>query len=134
MESAPQDQGSSDGVTVAVGYEPSHQSKEVSAGRPLLMGGKHQREADHVGVPQWESGTVKEKVMVGDQQEEEEGVEEEGEGCLANSTMCSVKNAGQTNGGAELASSSSSPKTPSKSPSANRTGRRNQVFREPTMQ
>ncbi|KAF5898930.1 ras-responsive element-binding protein 1-like, partial [Clarias magur] len=72
-----------------------------------------------------ENGTEEEREKEGADQEEEE----DGEPC-ANSTAHSETNTGQMNGDAETPTSDTSPKTPSKSPSANRTGRRNQEMKD----
>ncbi|XP_036412527.1 ras-responsive element-binding protein 1 [Colossoma macropomum] len=90
---------------------------------------KLKNEMDHAGVLQQENGTEEEKEKEGDEQEMEEGGEEGDESC-ANSMMCTETKTGQVNGGAEPVTSNASLKTPSKSPSANRTGRRNQEVKE----
>lgn len=76
---------------------------------------------DHVGVLQKENGTEQEEEKEGDEQELEEGGEDEDE----STADCTEMKTCQMNGGAEPVTSL---KTPSKSPSANRTGRKNQVF------
>ncbi|KAI4901158.1 hypothetical protein NFI96_022148 [Prochilodus magdalenae] len=80
---------------------------------------KLKNEMDHA------NGTEEEKEKEGDEQEMEEGEES-----CANSTLCPETKPGQVNGSAEPVTSNTAPKTPSKSPSANRTGRRNQEMKE----
>uniref|UniRef100_W5L7F6 Ras-responsive element-binding protein 1 n=1 Tax=Astyanax mexicanus TaxID=7994 RepID=W5L7F6_ASTMX len=82
--------------------------------------GKLESEMDHVGVLQKENGMEEEKEKEEDEQEDG-GEEGEEESCANNEIKT-----GKMNG----APSNASVKTPSKSPSANRTGRRSQELKD----
>ncbi|XP_017351139.1 ras-responsive element-binding protein 1 [Ictalurus punctatus] len=99
----------------------SRQQEELSA----PMEDKSQGEPEHAGVPGKENGTEEEREKEGAEQEDEE----DGESC-ANSTTHTESNTGHMNGDADTAASNASPKTPGRSPSANRTGRRNQEVKD----
>ncbi|KAG9278462.1 ras-responsive element-binding protein 1-like [Astyanax mexicanus] len=99
----------------------SSQQTEQPTTKPLQpMEEKLESEMDHVGVLQKENGMEEEKEKEEDEQEDG-GEEGEEESCANNEIKT-----GQMNG----APSNASVKTPSKSPSANRTGRRSQELKD----
>ncbi|XP_066508672.1 ras-responsive element-binding protein 1-like [Hoplias malabaricus] len=108
----------------------SSQQTEESSKKPLQpTKEKAENDVNHSGEVVKENGTDDELEKEEDEQEEEEGGEEEEESC-ASSVVCPETKSVQMNGGAGSVTSDPSHKSSSKSPSVNRTGRRNQEMKE----